>query len=710
MKYRVYLLITLFFISISSIVNAQGKLIPIEELQNRNYYPTSINSVKFMGKSDSYSFTKDGKSLWVGNVKEEPKEILKLSDINPSLRSFNSIRYISDKEFIYHSNDDGLYVYNIDLKTSKKINSFAKTSTVEEINYNSGNIAFKEDNNLFVIINNEKKQLTNDGTKDIVYGEAVHRNEFGIEKGLFWNESGDKLAFYRMDQSMVTDYPLVNTEERVAKVTPIKYPMAGMKSHEVLIGVYNVKNNSTVYLKTRHNESVEEREMYLTNITWSLDGKIIYLAKLNRLQNHLWLESYDGETGNLIKVLFEETSNKYVEPEAPIVFIPNQPDKFLWLSERDGFNHIYMYDITGKLIKQVSSGKWMVKSIEGFNDNCSEVFVYATKDSPIENNLYGINLKNSKVIRYTPDHGTHNVVFNSKGNLFIDTYSNYNEISSITKLIDNKGKNLRTLNQSEDPWKNFDKPTIEISKIKAKDGTDLYYRMIKPMNFDANKKYPVFVYVYGGPHAQMITDSWTGGAGNFLMFMAQQGYIVWTVDNRGSANRGYEFESAIWHNCGTIEVSDQMDGVNYLKTLPYVDKDRIGVDGWSYGGFMTISLKLKNPGVFKIASAGGPVIDWKWYEVMYGERYMGTPENNPEGYKNASLLNYIDNLQGKLLIFQGYQDNTVVPQHSIEFIRNSVKKGKLVEYFLYPDHEHNVRGKDRINLYQRIYQYYKENL
>ena len=304
----------------------------------------------------------------------------------------------------------------------------------------------------------------------------------------------------------------------------------------------------------------------------------------------------------------------------------------------------------------------------------------------------------------------HNVAFNSKGNLFIDTYSNYNEVSSITKLIDNKGKNLKIINQSEEPWKNFDKPRIEISTIKAKDGTELYYRMIKPMNFDANKKYPVFVYVYGGPHAQMITDSWTGGSGNFLMFMAQQGYIVWTVDNRGSANRGYEFESAIWHNCGTIEVSDQMDGVNYLKTLPYVDKDRIGVDGWSYGGFMTISLKLKNPGVFKVASAGGPVIDWKWYEVMYGERYMGTPENNPEGYKNASLLNYIDNLQGKLLIFQGYQDNTVVPQHSIEFIRNSVKKGKLVEYFLYPDHEHNVRGKDRINLYQRIYQYYKENL
>ncbi len=710
MKYRVYLLITLFVLSILSIVNAQGKLIPIQELQNRNYYPTRINDAKFMGKSDSYSFVKDGKSLWLGSSKEDAKEVLKLSDITPTLKTFVGIIYVTDKQFIYRATNDGLYVYDMDSKTTKKLNSFDKDIKVEEINYNSSNIAYKQNDNLFVMINNEKKQITTDGTKDLVYGEAVHRNEFGIEKGLFWNESGDKLAFYKMDQSMVTDYPLVNTEERVAKVTPIKYPMAGMKSHEVLIGIYDVKNSSTVYLKTRHNESVEEREMYLTNITWAPDGKTIYVAKLNRLQNHLWVESYDAITGSLIRVLFEETSPKYVEPETGLYFIPNSSDKFLWLSERDGFNHIYEYDITGKLIKQVTSGKWMVKSIDGFNEKGDEVYISATKDSPIENNIYGVNLKNDNIRRITPDHGTHSIAFNSKGTLFIDSYSNYNITSMSTLLLDNKGKTIKTLHQSEDPWKNFDKPTIEISTIKAKDGTDLYYRMIKPMNFDPNKKYPVFVYVYGGPHAQMITDSWTGGAGNFLMFMAQQGFIVWTIDNRGSANRGYEFESAIWHNCGTIEVSDQIDGVNYLKTLPYIDKDRISVDGWSYGGFMTISLMLKNPGVFDIATAGGPVIDWKWYEVMYGERYMGTPENNPEGYKNASLLNYIDNLQGKLLIFQGYQDNTVVPQNSLEFIRNAVKEGKQVDYFMYTAHEHNVRGKDRIDLYEKIYNYHKSDL
>ncbi|HBN04742.1 MAG TPA: S9 family peptidase, partial [Bacteroidales bacterium] len=427
------------------------------------------------------------------------------------------------------------------------------------------------------------------------------------------------------------------------------------------------------------------------------------------LQNHLWFESYDANTGNKLITLFEETAIKYVEPESPMVFIPNS-NQFLWLSERDGFNHIYLYDNYGNLIKQLTKGDWMVTSIEGFNDKADEVFFYATKDSPIENNFYGVSLKNGKITRYSLGSGTHNVAFNSRGTLFIDTYTNYNDTPSKSQLLDKKGKVIRVLNESEDAWKDLDKPIIEISTLKANDGTDLYYRMIKPKDFDPNKKYPVLVYVYGGPHAQLVTNSWLGGANNFFMFLAQQGFIVWTLDNRGSANRGYVFESAIWHNCGDIEVKDQMVGVNYLKTLPYVDSERIGVDGWSYGGFMTISLMLKQPNVFKTASAGGPVIDWKWYEVMYGERYMGTPQDNPKGYENASLINHIDSLKGKLLILQGYQDNTVVPQHCIEFLRNAVKKDKQVDFFLYPDHEHNVRGKDRIHLYKKIYQFHKDNL
>lgn len=706
MKRRFCLLVLL--ISLSGFSFAQGKMIKIEDVQNRKYYIKEIYDVQFMGKSDSYSYTKDGKSLWIGSLKQEPKESLSLEDISPKPSVFMGIKYISDNEFVYSTESNEKYVYNLKTKSTKKLYSIEKEWGFVEVSENN-NIAFKQDDNLYVKIDSRIKQITNDGSRDIVYGEAVHRNEFGIEKGLFWSKDGQKLAFYRMDQSMVADYPLVNTQERIAKHTPIKYPMAGEKSHEVLVGVYDVNTEKTIYLKTRENESSPEREMYLTNISFSPDGKIVYVAKLNRLQNHLWFESYDANTGNKLITLFEETAIKYVEPESPMVFIPNS-NQFLWLSERDGFNHIYLYDNYGNLIKQPTKGDWMVTSIEGFNDKADEVFFYATKDSPIEKNFYGVSLNNGKITRYSHGSGTHNVAFNSKGTLFIDTYTNYNDTPSKSQLLDKKGKVIRVLNESEDAWKDLEKPIIEISTLKANDGTDLYYRMIKPKNFDPNKKYPVLVYVYGGPHAQLVTNSWLGGANNFFMFLAQQGFIVWTLDNRGSANRGYAFESAIWHNCGDIEVKDQMVGVNYLKTLPYVDSERIGVDGWSYGGFMTISLMLKQPNIFKAASAGGPVIDWKWYEVMYGERYMGTPQDNPKGYENASLINHIDSLNGKLLIIQGYQDNTVVPQHCIEFLRNAVKKDKLVDFFLYPDHEHNVRGKDRIHLYKKIYQFHKDNL
>lgn len=582
-----------------------------------------------------------------------------------------------------------------------------------EVNKKSGNYAYIKDNNLMVVANGVEKQLTTDGDSiNIIYGQSVHRNEFGIDKGLFFAEDGMHLAYYRMDQSMVGDYPLVNTQEREAKLVNIKYPMAGMKSHEVLVYVYNFATQKTVMLKTRKDNSVEEREMYITNIAFSPDGKVVYIQKLNRLQNHMWMEAYNADNGEKIKVLFEETSNKYFEPEHPIVFLPNNPNQFLYFSERDGFDHLYLYDTDGKLIKQVTKGDWMVNEIAGFNKKATECYIYATKDSPLEKNFYSINMKNGKITRITPNHGTHYVTFNEEGTYFVDSYTS-TDVAYATVLLNNKGQIVKELDKSEDPFAKLDNaPTITIDTLHAQDGTVLYTRMIKPKDFNPNKKYPVIIYVYNGPHAQLITDSWTAGAGNFLPFLATQDYIVWTLDGRGSANRGYEFESAIWHQCGDAEISDQMRGVEYLKSLPYVDSEKIGVDGWSYGGFMTLSLALRNPGVFKVATAGGPVIDWKWYEVMYGERYMGTPENNAAGFQKASVLNYIDNIpeDAHILVMQGYLDNTVVAQHSLEFIRQCVEKKKPVDYFMYTNHEHNVRGKDRVELYKKIFNYYEDYL
>lgn len=710
MRKKATSLLALVLVCLGIAAYAQNGLIDIKKLQDRQYYPTSIYNLSFIGTSDNYAYTKTGGELFVSDGKAE-KELLKLSDLNGELSSFAGIQFVSNDEFAFVSRKShAIFRYNMKNKQLKKICELKENAENLEVDLKNGCAAYTIDGNVWYSCPDKSPvQLTKDGGKGITYGMAVHRNEFGIEKGFFLSNDGKKLAFYRMDETMVKEYPIVNTDAREAEPTPIRYPMAGMKSHEVTIFVYDSQTGKTVELQTRENNSIEEKEAYLTNLTWNPEGTQLYVQKLNRKQNHLKMNAYDVAGGKLRKTLFEEKATKYVEPESPIFFLPKQSNRFIYLSERDGFNHAYLYDVDGNMIEKLTSGEWMINSIEGFNDKGNEVYFYATKDSPLEQNLYACNLKNKKIRRCTPEKGTHNVRFNSAGTLFLDSYSSSSQARRVV-MYNDKAKEIKQLHQSEDPWSKLNKPQIDVFTIKAKDGTDLYARMIKPINFDANKKYPVIVYVYGGPHAQLITDTWLSGANNFFLFLAQQGYIVWTVDSRGSANRGYEFESAIWRNCGSIEVSDQMDGVDYLKSLPYVDANRIGVDGWSYGGFMTISLKLKNPGVFKTATAGGPVIDWKWYEIMYGERYMSSPEDNPEGYEKASLLNYANQLEGKLLVIHGAQDPTVVMQHSLEFIKRCIKNGKQVDYFIYPDHEHNVIGKDRIHLYEKIYQYHKENL
>ncbi len=504
---------------------------------------------------------------------------------------------------------------------------------------------------------------------------------------------------------MVEDYPIVNIDTDIATVENIKYPMAGRASHHVTLGVYDLKTGETVFMQTG-----TPADQYLTTVTWGPASDVIYISLLNRDQNHLKLNKYNAGSGELMKTLFEEKHDKYVEPENPLFFNGANPDQFVWISERSGFMHLYLYDTEGNLIKQLTDGDWMVTAFKGFyGKNSEKVYFMATKDGFLQNNLYSAEIQSGEIVRITPEHGTHGVKISTDGKYIIDAFSN-TEHGRKYVLLTSQGKVKRVIKEANNALAEYNLGETKLLELKADDGTILQSRIILPPNFDETKKYPVFVYVYGGPHAQLITDSWLSGAGLFLNWMATKGYIVFTVDNRGSANRGRDFEQAIFRNCGTVEVADQMVGVNYLKSLPYVDADRIGVDGWSYGGFMTISMMLDHPEVFKVGAAGGPVIDWKYYEVMYGERYMDMPQTNEEGYKNASLLNKVDKLQGKLLIFHGTSDPTVVWQNSLQFLKKSVEQGILVDYFVYPGHGHNVRGKDRLHLYRKIEQYFRENL
>lgn len=689
---------------------AQQKQLAIDDLMNRKLYPSSLSNIQWRNNT---LFTWNSNNCLVqSQVKTGTIDtILSLDALNQivvknqqkKLNNMPDFTWENENVFRY-SNDSKFFRFNMVNRDLTLVNSFETEGENSEFEPTSGRIAFTKENNLYVSENGKTIAVTNDADKGIVNGKTVHRNEFGINGGIFWSPKGNLLAFYRMDETMVTQYPLVDIDTRIATVDYIRYPMAGMASHHVTVGVFNPLTTQVIFLK-----SGEPAEQYLTNITWSPDEKYIFIAVLNRDQNHMWLNKYDALTGDFVKTLFEETDNEYVEPLHGLDFLKTNPSQFIWQSRRDGFNHLYLYDADGNLIKQVTKGPWEVTEYQGFDPKETKIFYTSTQENPLERHLYSVDLKTGRTIKYTSANGTHTTLVSPDGKLIIDQLTSL-EIGSRTSLINEKAANVRLIAEDVNPLKNYKIGVTTFVTLKADDGSDLYGRLILPVGFDPSKKYPTLVYVYGGPHSQLVTDSWLGGTNLYFNYLASKGYIIWTLDNRGTSFRGADFEQVIHRHLGDIENKDQMVGVNYLKSLPYVDATRIGIDGWSYGGFMTLTLTLRNPGVFKVATCGGPVIDWKYYEIMYGERYMDTPEQNPEGYKKACLLNYVDQLQGKVLVIHGAQDNTVVWQNSLQFIQTCIQKGKQVDYFVYPNHEHNVRGIDRLHLYHKLADYYDQNL
>ncbi len=698
----------------TTLVCAQNKMLTSNDLMNGSLYPSRVRSVQFIGKSNRFAFVRDNK-LYSGTSSSQ-KEIVSLENLSNayqtlesgSLRYFPNVKFVNDREFQFTVSNN-VYHYNIKTKSISKIATYDKEAENIDFETHTYQVAYTKGNSLYVSRGHDVTTV-GEGADGLVYGQSVHRSEFGIEKGTFWSPQGNLLAFYRMDESMVTEYPMVNTATRITTPTPIRYPMAGMKSHEVTVGIFNTLKNTTVYLKTRRDTTVAEREMYLTNLSWSPDEKTLYIAKINREQNHTWLESYDAETGNLNKVLFEEKNDRYTEPADGLYFLPTKPNQFLWLSYRDGYKHIYLYTTDGNLVKQVTKGDFEVQSIIGTDPKGENVFFYSNIENPTERAAYSVNIKTGNITRLTPDHGTHTIAANASGTLFIDSYSNTNVPANVA-LVSAKGRKMSDIYSAPNPLADYAMPEIETGTIKAADGkTDLCYRLIKPLNYNNGQKYPTLVYVYGGPHSQLVTDSWLAGGNLYFLFLAQQGYVVFTVDNRGTDNRGFEFESCTHRHLGQIEMADQMEGVKFLQKLSYVDTARMGVEGWSFGGFMTITMKLAHPEIFKVGCAGGPVIDWKWYEVMYGERYMDTPQENPDGYADNSLVRKAKNLKGRLLVIHGAEDPTVVWQNSLEFIDACIKAGRQVDYFVYPHHPHNVGGRDRLHLYRKMFQYYEDFL
>jgi dipeptidyl-peptidase-4 len=706
----------LFFFQFS--ISQESKL-TIEDAvigQWRQFYPEHLFGVQAFG-DDEFTHVKAYNEIFLMNTSgKEAKLLTDLNTINSALQKdgLSEIKYfpywnykwISTEKLSFEANGH-YFVFNIKSKLFELKSIIPEGSAHIKPCVENSLTAFTIDNNLyFVNGDGTKTAVTNDEDPGIVNGsDYVHRQEFGIDKGIFWSPKGNYIAFYRKDETMVTDYPLVDITSRIAGLENTKYPMIGEKSEEVTLGIYNISSGKTVFA----NVTDFTQERYLTSITWGPDEKYIYIGVLNRGQDHLKLNKYDAETGKFVKTLFEEKSDRYVEPEHQLIFTKGLDDQFIWYSERDGYNHLYLYNTEGNLIRQLTKGDWIVKEFLGFDAQNKQFFITATKENPIENHFYTVNFETGKTKKLTNESGTHSIVLSGSKNYFYDSYSNY-ETPNKSAIKDSKGKTVSEILDAENPLKDFHLGNVKTGTLKAADGkTDLYYRMVLPTDFDKNKTYPVVIYVYGGPHAQLVTNSWMNG-GLWNHYMAQNGYIMFTLDNRGSANRGYEFESIIHRQCGQEEMLDQMKGIEFLKSLSYVDQNRIGVHGWSYGGFMTTSLMLNYPETFKVGVAGGPVTDWKYYEVMYGERYMDTPDENPEGFEKTSLLNKAENLQGRLLMIHGYKDPVVVPQHSIDFIRSCIKAGTDIDYFLYPESEHNMRGQTRVHLMKKVTRYFEDFL
>ncbi|MEZ4774911.1 MAG: DPP IV N-terminal domain-containing protein [Bacteroidia bacterium] len=710
MKFKLPILLLAICLLSGIYAHAQNQTIDLKDAVTGRLFPRTLPQLSWKGATNAYTYVDPvTQSLMVSDEKSEPRVLVTLEElgeaINGNIFRFPRITWINDQVFTFFMGPD-LMKYDIGTKTSSVVYSHRIESEKEETAPNL-NLAYTNGYNIFITTPGRKKpiQITFDGSKDISYGEAAHRSEFGIVKGLFWSPSGQKLAFYRIDQSNVTDYPLVDYSQVPAQYKPEKYPMAGSKSQEVLVGVFDLLTNKTVYLKTG-----EPAEQYLTNITWSPDEKSVYVAVLNRDQNHMWLNRYSADSGEKEITLFEETHEKYIEPENGPIFRTGHSDEFLWFSKRDGFKHLYLYNTQGEVIKQVTQGSWDVTHFLGFTDHGNSLVYQSAEVSPLERHVYIMDLEKGKKNKLTKDKGTHEATLSGTGEFLLDNWSSLKTPIKSELINVRKAKEQKEVYLASNPLADQKMGEISIFTIKAADGTDLYCRMIKPVDFDPSKKYPVMVYVYGGPHIQLVEESWLGGADLFLPYMAQKGFVVFTLDNRGTPYRGLDFEQATFRRMGTVEMSDQLEGVSFLRRQTFVDTERIGVFGWSYGGFMTTSLMLRQPGVFKVGVAGGPVVDWKMYEVMYTERYMDTPEQNPEGYETASLLNYTDRLKGKLMIIHGMQDNTVVPQHSMMLLKKFVENGADVDFFAYPGHEHNVRGIDRAHLYEKISQYFLEHL
>lgn len=717
-----FLLLILIFILP---LQAQKKL-TLEDIFKTNKFRTNFLFKQWLADEDAYTTLKydsltKSMAIFKYDLKTAREEkIVSYAQLDSQIENFSknvSAYFFSpDKRYILFTGSlparrlktgGNFYLYDTQLKILKQITDTDEQQAIIKFSPNGKYISFVRSNNLFVynISTNEFKQLTFDGSETILNGlfDWVYEEEFSIIDGYEWSPDEKYIAFWRLDQSNVPVFKLIDYEPTYLKVIDQRYPYAGFPNSTVKIGIANVQTGEVKYI------DFGNEDIYIPRIQWTKEPEILSYQKLNRLQNKLELIFYNIKTSEH-KVILTEESNTWVDIHDYLTFL-NDKRHFIWASERDGWLHLYLYRVDGKLVNQITKGEFEIDQLCYIDERNGKIYYTSTEVSPLERHLYVINFKGTQKKRLTLESGWHSVEFSPSGRFFIDNYSTITKPPK-WKLYDYTGKFIRTLvDNPDDILAGYDKGEVTFEVVETSDGVKLNAWMIKPANFDSTKKYPVLFYVYGGPGSQTVRNAYLG---NYLwyQYLAQNGYIIFSVDGRGTGARGKAFRDVIYKNLGYYESKDQAEAATYLvKKYRFVDEKRIGIWGWSYGGYMSSLTLFKFGDIFKLAVAVAPVTTWKLYDTIYTERYMQTPELNPEGYEESSVLKYADKLKGKYLVIHGTTDDNVHWQNTIQLVDKLQKAGKQFYTMFYPNKDHSIAGRDtRYHLFTLITNFIIENL
>jgi dipeptidyl-peptidase-4 len=718
------LAIVLFLFVCFSIV-AQQKL-SVEEIYSGAFRPETMDELFAMKNTNQYTVLNFDRATRSSQIDLYDFATLKKVNTIIDTKSFpeladgiDSFVFSKDEKQVLLANNSNqifrysftanYFLYNLDTKKLTKILEQVQQPTFSP---DGLKIGYAKENNLFIydIASQKTTQVTFDGKKNsIINGitDWVYEEELAFVRAYDWSADSKKLAFIRFDETEVPEFSMnIYKKDLYPTVETFKYPKAGEKNSEVSLFVYDVSaNNSKAIDLSNYND------FYIARIKWTNDANVLSAQILNRHQDNLDLLFIDGTTATS-KLVLNEKDKAYIDVTDNLTFLKD--NSFIWTSEKDGFNHIYLYDKIGKLKNQITKGNWEVTAYYGFDEKNKTIYYQSVENGSTIRDVYKIGLDGKNKLKLSQQVGTNSATFSPNFQFFINSFSSSSQPTINTLNSTNDGKQIQSIIDNKtlaEKVKKYNLPTKEFFELTTEKGNKLNAWMIKPTDFDSNKKYPVFMYQYSGPGSQQVDNKWNTANDYWFMMLAQQGYIVACVDGRGTGFKGAAFKKCTQNQLGKLEVEDQIDAAKVIGNYSYVDKTRIGIFGWSYGGFMSSNCLFKGADVFKMAIAVAPVTNWRFYDSIYTERYLQTPQENASGYDDNSPINYVSKLKGNFLLIHGTADDNVHVQNSMQMIEALVQANKQFDWAIYPDKNHGIYGgKTRIQLYNKMTTFIKEKL